>query len=384
MNKYLILGLISMHIQSIPHKMPSPAPAMDDQNMFNAIYTFPEQMEEALKIGTAIKLQHSYKHIKRILFAGMGGSSMSGAMTKALVQHESPIAIDVHQNYDLPQWVNNETLVICISYSGNTEETLSCFQAAQKKHANIIGVTSGGALLNACKKHNYDVIEVTGGLPPRAALGYLSVPLICLMEKLGITKKETLQSLRSTIADLKNRRTVWSEQSNNNPAYRYASQLSQFMPVIYGEDSTTGCIALRWKAQFAENSKMIARTHMLPELDHNEIVGWCKNPELLKRSVVIWLLDPIMHPRNQIRQKITHNVISNAPAIQLEFAAPGQTWCERMFYLVHLGDWISYWCALAHDVNPTTIKNIDTLKKRMRTSTITTQPPKIKISSSQE
>lgn len=371
MKQYIAFcGLLAIQIQALPHMVKSPAPTIDDHNMFDAIYTFAEQMETAQTIGKNIQLNRNYANIERILFAGMGGSGMAGAMTRTLVQHETSIAIDVHQNYDLPTWVNEKTLVICISYSGNTEETLSCFEAAHKKGAPIIGVTSGGTLLEKLALHNYDFIKVPSGLPPRAALGYLSVPLIYLMEKLGITQSDMQSALDNTIEDLKKYREMWCAKNDDNTTYYYGTRLNECMPVIYGEDGTTGCIATRWRAQFAENSKMIARTHILPELDHNEIVGWQQNQDLLKRSVVIWLNDKRMHPRNIARQKITKEVIEGMPIIQLEFEAPGDTWCQRMFTLVHLGDWISYWCAIEHKVNPTTIANIDTLKSRMRLASL--------------
>lgn len=365
MKKYLVLGLIIMHAHTQSTTIHCPS-LCDEQNMFESIYAFPEQMETAMDIGANIKLNNTYTEINHVLFTGMGGSGMAGSMVKTLIQQESLIPISIHKNYDLPHWVNEKTLVICLSYSGNTEETLSCFEAARKKNAPIIGITSGGILCDVLLKHNYDVVHIPDGLAPRAALGYLSVPLLYLMKKIGISNINADLEISETIKVLKKHREQFSSTSPENPAYTFAQEYSDLLPVIYGEHESTGVIAQRWQAQFAENSKMIARIHTLPELDHNEIVGWQENPGLLKKSVIIWLIDQTMHPRNRARQRITREVIENKPAAHLDIEGIGETWCQRMFYLVHFGDWISYWCAIAHNVDPTTIKNINTLKEKMK------------------
>ncbi|MEX0849253.1 MAG: bifunctional phosphoglucose/phosphomannose isomerase [Candidatus Dependentiae bacterium] len=367
MKRYILLtGLFIMNLQAVKPRVKSPTPNIDDQNMFNAIYTFSEQMEKAIRISKRIKLRHTYEHIDHIIFAGMGGSGMAGHMAKTLVQKQSPIAITVHNDYDLPNWVNENTLVICLSYSGNTEETLSCFDAAQEKNASIIGITTGGTLQEKLRKNRLDFVQIPNGMQPRAGLGYLTVPLLYILKKIGIIETDIEKDLQETVKLLKMSREFFSVQDQSNPTYAYAQLFKKCTPIIYGEANSTGCIAQRWKAQFAENSKMLASTHVLPELDHNEIVAWQENPDLLKRSVIIWLNDKNMHPRNRARQKITKDVIGNMPYMQLELEGIGNSWCERLFYLVHLGDWISYWCALAHNVNPTTIVNIDTLKNKMK------------------
>lgn len=354
-----------MLVQSTTIHCPS---LCDEQNMFQAIYAFPEQMETAMEIGTKIKLNNSYTEINHVLFTGMGGSGMAGNMVKTLIQQESSIPISIHKNYDLPNWVNEKTLVICLSYSGSTEETISCFEAARQKNAPIIGITSGGILCDALLKNNYDVIHIPDGLAPRAALGYLSIPLLYLMKKIGVTNIDADNELGETVNLLKKSRKQFSTTSQENPAYMFAQNYNELLPVIYGEHETTAIIAQRWQAQFAENSKMIARIHTLPELDHNEIVGWQENPTLLKKSVIIWLIDQTMHPRNRARQKITREVIGDSPTAHLDIEGIGETWCQRMFYLVHLGDWMSYWCAIAHNVDPTVIKNINTLKEKMKSA----------------
>lgn len=363
---YIVMVLCIMETQAISTLKQSPAPDIDIYNMFNAIYTFPEQIEQALHIGKRISLQHTYDHIEQICIVGMGGSGMAAHIMQSLLKETCTKNIVIHKNYTLPAWVQRNTLVICISYSGNTEETLSCFEQAHNRNVSIIGICAGGSLYEQLLTYDYDYIIVPHGLQPRAALGYLTVPLLYLIHKLGYIDDTIIKQLHNVPTHLKSYRDIFAAQDAKNPAYLYATNLKQCLPVIFGESNTTACIAQRWQAQFAENSKMISRTHMLPELNHNEIVGWKNNPHLLKSSAVIWLTDPDMHDRNKERCVITKNLLEGHPIIQLHFEGFGSDWCQRLFYLIHFGDWISYWCALAHSTDPTAITSIDMLKQTMR------------------
>jgi glucose/mannose-6-phosphate isomerase len=366
MKTLILLGLVMMQTEAITTLVTSPLPTIDTENMFNAIYSFPEQVEQALQIGKRITLTRSYDDIDHILFAGMGGSAMAGDITKALVKEICKKPITIIKNYTLPSWANERTLVICVSYSGNTEETLTCFEQAHQRNLPIIGLCTGGTLLEKLLSSDYDYIIVPGGLQPRAALGYLTIPLVYLLYKLNYVDSNIIRELELVPVHLKNYRETFAAQDPKNPAYLYAQNLRQFMPVIFAEADTTDCIAQRWAAQLAENSKMVSRTKTLPELNHNEIVGWYNNAHILKSSVVIWLLDRSMHERNRKRVDITKELLQGLPAVQLQFEGSGATWSHRLFYLIYFGDWISYWCAIAHETDPTTIVAIDTLKKRMR------------------
>jgi glucose/mannose-6-phosphate isomerase len=366
MKTFILLGLVMIQAEAVTTLTSSPLPHIDTENMFNAIYTFPEQIEQALHIGKRITLTRSYDDIEHIIFAGMGGSGMAGDITKSLVKEKCKKPICIIKNYTIPVWANERTLIICVSYSGNTEETLSCFDQAHQRNLPIIGLCTGGILLEKLLSSDYDYIIVPGGLQPRAALGYLTIPLVYLLYKLNYVDHSVIQELESVPAHLKQYRETFTSQEQKNPAYLYAINLKQFMPVIFGESETTDCIAQRWAAQLAENSKMISRTKTLPELNHNEIVGWHNNPHLLKGSVIIWLVDRTMHERNRKRVDITKELLHGLAATQLQFEGSGSSWSHRLFYLINFGDWISYWCAIAHETDPTSIVAIDALKNRMR------------------
>ncbi len=338
---------------------------IDAENMFNNIFNFPVQLEHAMRISQGIHYKRNYDNINTVICAGMGGSGIAGDIAQLFLKSKLSIPLITVKNYTLPQWCNEHTLVILLSYSGNTEETLSCFNEALTKKSHIIGITSGGKLQQRLVAHNCDIICIPSGLPPRAALGYLSIPILYCLYHLGLFPTAPTDDLINTISLLKESRTLFSQANNNNPAYKLAQQIDNSIPLIYGETETTASIAARWRAQLAENSKIIASLHALPELNHNEIVGWQGNTELLKNVGIIWLLDDAMHPRNKLRYNFTKNIISDRAQYQCGVTSKGNSFMERMFYLIHFGDWLSFWLAIMHEVNPTTIVNISQLKTAM-------------------
>lgn len=361
----ILIAIACIELQAVSILKNPPMPELDQQNMFNAIYTFPEQMEQGLRIGKRISLNKNYEHIDHVLIAGMGGSAMAGDIAKSLAA-ESSTPITVQKNYSLPAWANERTLVICLSYSGNTEETLNCFKEAHEKQLPIIGICTGGQLLEELLTHDYDHVVIPGGMQPRAALGYLVTPLVHLLGKLDVIDSAVIAQVEKVPQHLKLFRDTFTAQERKNPAYLFATNLKQCMPVIFAEAATTGCIAYRWAAQLAENSKMVSRVLMLPELNHNEVVGWKNNPHILKSSVIVWLSDPAMHERNHKRIGITKQLLEGLAVTQLQFQGSGENWPERLFYLIYFGDWISYWSAMAHTTDPTPIGIIDALKQKMK------------------
>ncbi len=337
----------------------------DSLHMFDTIFNFAEQLHEAMRIGENVTLRKEYKNIKNIVFVGMGGSAIAGDIVCLLSQHTTTIPMIVTRTYSLPNWVDKHTLVICLSYSGNTEETLSAFKEADEKNAHIIGITSGGKLMHELEIHHYDMITIPQGLPPRAALGYLAVPLLYVMRSLDLIENSVNHELEDAVDLLKKQRAFWSEISDNNEALQIAKQIYQSYPLIYGEAEHTSTIARRWRGQFAENSKMLASSQELPELDHNEIVGFDKNPDILKRFGVIWLIDKEMNKRMEKRLTITKDIINGSVAYQITIQTAGTSFTERMLYLIHLGDWVSFWCAILHKEDPTPVKRITALKELM-------------------
>ena len=338
---------------------------LDPDNMFGHIYGIADQMESAMKIGRSIKFKRDYSAAKNILFAGMGGSAIAGDVASALISENCKIPTVVNRNYSLPQWVDESTLVICLSYSGNTEETLSCLDDAYQKGAMILGISTGGQIVIKLEEQRRDVVKIPEGLPPRAALGYLFVPILYVLKEGGILGSLDENALQSSIDLLKIERDSFSTEGEENRAWDIANTIYSSVPVIYGEAQSTAVAALRWRGQLEENAKMVAFHNVLPEMNHNEIVGYKNNPDILRNLGIIWLSDGSDHERNRRRRELTKSIIGDRVLYQLDISGKGESYLERLMYLIHLGDWISYWCAILHKTDPTPVESISKLKKSL-------------------
>jgi len=337
--------------------------SIDPSNMFESIYNFSSQMKEAKSIGEGIILKNSYKDVQNIVICGMGGSAIGGDLSKSLVKSSLNIPMFVNRNYSLPNWVNSNSLVIASSYSGNTEESLAAYHEAISKGATVIGITTGGKLASLLDDNNNDKVLIPAGLQPRAAVAFSFIPLLYLLEKLKATNDKVLSELDVAIEKIQSIKDVYALDDEKNPTYKLAKDIYKTIPVIYGENESTASIALRWKGQFCENSKMLAYHNDLPEMNHNEIVGWQENPELLKQISILWISDKSYNARNSLRLDSSKDVIANIPALQRKVELDGDNFTERFIHLLHFGDWVSYWCALLHNTDPSPVVKIDTLKK---------------------
>jgi len=338
---------------------------IDPQDMFKAIYRFPDQISESINIGKNINLKNDYSQCDNIVLSGMGGSAIGGDVVKTIVSSELQVPFIINRNYSLPNWVNEKTLVICSSYSGNTEESLSTYEDAKEKGAIICGISTGGKITNDLKVSGYDVIKIPGGLQPRAALAYSFVPTLFLINKIGLISDSVIVELTNSNDMLLRKRERYSVGETENPIFKMAKDIYGMIPIIYGVTDTTGVVALRWKGQLCENSKMIAFNNEIPELNHNEIVGWENNPDLLNELSVIWLRDRNDIERNKARQNITEGILDDMGIMQHEVRAEGETKVERLLDLINFGDWLSYWCAILHNTDPSPVYKIDKLKKAL-------------------
>ena len=334
----------------------------DKENMFESIWSFSENIKDALKIGDSIELKNKYDNIQNIVIAGMGGSAIGGDVVSVLESSNINIPYAVCRDYSIPKWVNKNSLVICSSYSGNTEETLSAFYQSLDRGANICGITTGGTLLEKLKEYKKDYITIPSGLQPRAALAYSFIPIIKLLEKSSIFKSDINLWIRSAIKTLEKNRDIYSLESDDNPVYRLAYRIYKKIPIIYSDNSTMRINAIRLKGQINENSKMLAYCNEIPELNHNEIVGWQNNSEIFKDLCVIWLEDSHDNKRNKIRKQITESILNDIEIEQYSIQMDGDTFQERFLNMIHYGDWLSFWCAIFHKTDPSPVDKIVKLK----------------------
>jgi len=335
---------------------------LDSQNMAKAIYDFPQQLNHALEISEGFVYGHQGRDIRNIIVIGMGGSAIGGDVCKVLLGNDLTVPMVISRNYLIPNWVNEYSMVICSSYSGNTEETLSAFTDAKEKGALICGISTGGKLTDRLNEINADIIQIPAGLQPRAALAYSVVPMLSILESFVGIGSYVLDEIPKISVLLSDKRDTYCQEDQSNPTYQLASEIFQTLPIIYGTTETTAIAALRMKGQLCENGDMLAYHNELPEINHNEIVGWENNSSLFDRFSVIWLTDGQDHSRVQLRQNITRKLIASKNVPNHTISVSGSTASERFLHLIHFGDWVSYWCAILHGSDPSPVVPIEELK----------------------
>ena len=333
--------------------------------MYDSIWNFPDNLRDAFIIGEKISLKNKYYNIQNIIIAGMGGSAIGGDMVAILEKSNIKIPYIVCRDYNVPEWVSSNSLVICSSYSGNTEETISVFHKSIDRGASICGITTGGKLLKLLKDNNKDYIKIPEGLQPRAAVAYSFIPMIKLLEKIGLLNSNLKFWFEKTIDTLDKNRVYYGAEESKNPVYSLANKLYKKIPIIYSDSSTMRINAVRLKGQLNENGKMLAYCNELPELNHNEIVGWQNNQEIFKHLCVLWLEDESDNGRTKIRKTITESILNETNISQYSIKFEGDSFQERFLNMVHFGDWLSFWCAILHKTDPSPVEKIIKLKNEL-------------------
>ena len=338
---------------------------IDPQGMKDAVYNFADDINKASKIGKKIILNKKYNNIHNIIVVGMGGSAIGGDINKMLLKNDLSIPLIVSRNYFIPKWANKHSLVVVSSYSGGTEETLSAFKDALSKECQIYGITTGGSLSKKLSSNDLDFILIPSGLQPRAALAYSFVPMLYLFLHLGLIKIDLNNNLMNSIKLLKSVRDGYMLNDQKNPTWVLSNKIFNTIPILYGETDNTSVIALRWSNQLSENSKMLAFCNEIPEFNHNEIVGWENNPNLIEKLSIIWLSDESDQERISIRQKISEKILETMVKNQFKISLHGSSRFDRLLHLMHFGDWVSLWCAYLHGTDPSPVDKISRLKKEL-------------------
>jgi len=341
---------------------------IDQKRMYDLIYDFPLQLTEGAHLGFIADLNLESFTPDSIILAGMGGSAIGGDLARSYLASELKIPFWVCRNYNLPEFVNNKSLVFVSSYSGNTEETLSAYQEAKRRKAKIIAITSGGKLLEECKRNNFPFILIPKGLPPRAALGYSFTPILVTLSRLGLVS-DRIEELDNTSKFLEKKREKYSleRRTKENPAKTLALNFFQKIPIIYSSTDYFDTVGYRWKGQFCENSKILAFNNYFPEFNHNELVGWKVLDQIRDRLVVVMLKDKEDHPRIQKRIQIVKDIIEKEKVKVIEIESRGENLLSRIFSLIQLGDFTSFYLAILNRIDPTPVEVIDFLKNKLVT-----------------
>lgn len=336
--------------------------------MLGLIESFPEQCLDAKRIGDEFELPEGFRtKYKNIACIGIGGSAMGADLVRSYIADKAEIPLFVIRSYELPDFVDEGTLIIASSYSGNTEETLSAYGEAVKRGCRIITVTSGGKLLKLAKDDNAGIINIPAGLPPRAALGYSSFSILILLSKIGVIKDqsvfidETIQHLRK----LKRAHFGHKIKSRDNQAKKIAKSLYGRMPVMYAACDRTDAVVTRWKGQLAENSKTLSSGNVFPEMTHNEIEGWERPHNILKNSIVIMLEDAADDRRVSKRMAVVRKILRKSGVDMIEVKSTGKELLSRIFSLIYLADFVSFYLAVLNRIDPSPVERISYLKKEL-------------------
>ena len=284
------------------------------------------------------------------------GSGIGGSIVSELVADNANVPINITKGYFIPAYVNENTLVIISSYSGNTEETLNCMASAIAKKAKIVCVTSGGKVQELAKANNFDCIVVPGGMPPRACLGYSLTQLFFILGFHKIINNNFKPELEAAI-------NLIDKEENNimAEAKSIAEKLKDKTPVIYATTYNEG-IAIRFRQQLNENAKILCWHHIIPEMNHNELVGWTQKNDHL--SVIIFL-DKDEYFRNMTRVEINKEVIKKYASNITEIYSKGNSAIEKAIYFIHLGDWVSVLLAELRGVDAVEVNVINHLKSTL-------------------
>jgi len=325
--------------------------------MYQLIKNFPQQMRHAIELGESISVKTTFNlPITNIVISGMGGSGIGGDLLNELLEGELTLPIISNRGYNLPAFVNEQTLLILSSYSGNTEETLAVGQQALAKGLKPVCLTSGGALADLAKSNGWDVIIIPSGRPPRASLGYSAIQLFYVLHQLGLIGASFKEKLTAS-ADLMEA----TQAAVMQEAEAITAKLLGKIVIALSEDRLSS-VALRFKQQVNENSKAHLWINAVPEMNHNELVAWREKNENL---AVVYLLTKDMNTR--VRERILFNkpVIEQVTPHVFELIARGEDTYQEHFYLIHLTDWISYYLGVARGYDPMEIDVLIALKNHM-------------------
>ncbi len=337
--------------------------AVDTQGMWDRICTFDEQWRDAVFETKEAELNLDISRIRDVVITGMGGAVISGDIIRAICQDIGHLPVHVNKSYTMPSFVGESTLVIGVSQSGNTEETLSAFETAGARGAQRVVISTGGKLTEIALEDNLSLVAIPKSKITRAALAFTFVALWRVFQHLDIFLQGD-KTLMDTADFLTRQIEVLSDLSDNE-AVDLAEGLVHTMPVIYSNDSLMAPVALRWKTQLNENAKMLAFRGEIPEMNHNEIEGWERTAHLMGKLSVIILQDDSDHERVRRRMEVTANLVRPHAVSLRKVISNGDNALERVFYMIIYGDFLSFYMAILSEVDPMPIVKIEMLKRML-------------------
>jgi glucose/mannose-6-phosphate isomerase len=341
----------------------------DSLNFLAAVEGLPEQLAAAHEAAGRVHADRfpSPEVIRNIVVLGMGGSGISGDVVAAAFNDELPVPVQVLKQMRTPAYVGPGTLAFAMSYSGDTEETVSMAQSAVRAGAQLVAVSRGGALAQLAHDAGALHLPCPDGYLPRAAIGALVAPLVVTLFRLGFAPgghANLVEAQRQLAA--RRDKCKPAVEGAANPAREIARKIDRTFPLIYGGGALGGVAAYRWKCDVNENAKAPAFWHQLPELDHNEICAWGQHGDVTRQLItVIELRHGYEHERLGPRFDMTLEIIEEALHQVICVEAEGEGRLAQLLDLIYVGDWVSCYLALDNDVDPGPIDAIFELKSRL-------------------
>ncbi|MGQ9706728.1 MAG: SIS domain-containing protein [bacterium] len=331
------------------------------------IRSFPQQLADAYNISQKTELKRIHNNVEIIVTIGMGGSGICGPILSASAHNNVRLPILSFRSYSVPKYINERCLVFAISYSGNTIETLvSLKELISAGHKNIILISSGGLIEDISKRYNLDYIKIPPGMPPRASLGYLLVPVIVSLGKLGlfIRYDETIDEIIRETESLKKEVDI-DITTEGNIAKKTALEICGKLLVIYGAGEAMEVVAERWAGQVQENAKTLTFSRGFPELCHNQTIGWEDTANIAKHCAIIslegeWEKGPMVDQREAFLE-IVGEKVKNIIRLKL----PGGGGLASIIRAIYLGDYVSIYLAGLNNVDACAIGGINKIKYRI-------------------
>ncbi|KKP89202.1 MAG: Bifunctional phosphoglucose/phosphomannose isomerase [Berkelbacteria bacterium GW2011_GWA2_35_9] len=339
---------------------------IDKSNILQNLLDFPDQLNTVFEEVKKLTIPSNYIQINKVLFIGVGGSAVGAEMTIGLVKENSHLPIELCRDYQIPNWVDKNTLVIGSSYSGGTEETVTAFENSAQKGAKIFGITSGGKIASICRKYKAPYYEINYGSEPRMALGYSLGAQIALLKKLKIYDIEDSEIEKSIkTLDKLIEKISSGVETNNNFAKQLANNIYGKIPVFVGS-STLSAVAKRAKQQINENTKSVALFEPLPEMNHNFVVGLQFPDNINEKIFIILLQSSYDHPRNKLRYQILQTIFDQKNiAYESVIIQPTVSRFSELISVVSYVDFVSYYLSLLYQVDPSLTETIEYIKEKL-------------------
>jgi glucose/mannose-6-phosphate isomerase len=328
---------------------------VDPSGQLDDVLALPEHLRDALWRVESAGLEAA--EAAGLVVCGMGGSAIGGLLARAALGDSLGLPMLIFRDYELPPWTAPDRAILCSSYSGDTEETLACFEAAEAIGATRYVMTTGGKLAEAARRANVPVVGLPAGLQPRHSIGY-GFTVACEVAALIGAAPGMRTEIDTAAAHL-----AQGAEPLAARAAEIADRIADNIPVIYGCDLTVP-VAYRWKTQINENAKQHAFDNQLPEVDHNEIVGWTPDGDG-EGFAAVFLTDSDQHPRQRERAELTAKLIEPAASAVIEVETEGETRVERLLWTVMLGDLVSLQVAARNGVDPGPIEMLERLKDEL-------------------